>query len=67
MLNNFRCIDTTKCNRLHTAVCMTEPLYSPPDFPCPREFYPYKGQCLYPDQRDATYEDAMVIIRAKTI
>ncbi len=51
---------TDKCKLEKAVVCMSRPIFTQPDFPCPYDFFPYRDKCLSPDQRQSTYDDAMV-------
>ena len=52
-------VNLAKCTMEKIAVCMTKPLYLPPDYSCPSGFYPYRDKCLYPDERQETFDEAM--------
>ena len=51
---------TADCLEEHYFVCSRKPNYARPDYRCPLEFYPYHGQCIHPDFRTLTYEDAAI-------
>ena len=58
-------VKTDKCINENIAVCMTKPMYSPPDYNCPSGFYPYRDTCLYPYIRQETFDEAMKLCASK--
>jgi len=48
------------CSMQYYFACETTPLSLPPDYPCPKGFYPYKDKCLAPSQAQMDFDTATV-------
>ncbi len=53
-------LTTAACKDEYNYVCSRKPDYAQPDYHCPKEFYPYRGQCIHPDFQTVNYDDAAV-------
>ena len=42
---------TAGCLDENFFACSRKPNYAKPDYRCPYEFHPYRGQCIHPDFR----------------
>ena len=40
---------SAECSTKHRVVCETKPLSDPPDYPCPKDYIPYKDKCFMPN------------------
>lgn len=48
------------CSISYQFVCETVPLNVAPDYPCPKGFYPFKAECLNPNQVQLDYDTSVV-------
>ena len=46
-------------------VCETQQLNEEPDYPCPNEYIPYKGECLMPNAQRKTYDSAQLFCASR--
>ena len=44
-------LTTAACLDENFFACSRKPNYAKPDYRCPYEFHPYRGQCIHPDFR----------------
>lgn len=59
----FRYLTSVDCSSKHGFVCSQKPLTAKPDNPCPKDFYPYKTDCLRIEKDNRMdYERAQVRI-----
>ena len=42
-------LSTANCEDQHIYVCSQQPNYAAPDYPCPSDFLPYRGECIMPN------------------
>ena len=53
-------VSSHDCNLKHHYVCETKQLLEAPDYPCPKEYIPYKDKCLMPSPQRKTFDSARV-------
>lgn len=53
-------IETGYCEDKQPFVCSSRPYYFKPDYHCPKNFYPYRGNCYFPNRKALPYEDAVL-------
>ena len=58
---HLRYLVTDDCSLTNFYACETSPLSIPSDYPCPKGFYPFKNECLNPNQLSTDYDTATVI------
>ena len=59
MLGTEGYLSTANCKDTYMYACSQKPNYAAPDYQCPNEFYPYRGQCIMPNVQVLKYDDAM--------
>ena len=53
------------CSEQHYYICETQQLGQVPDYPCPKDYVPYKDECLMPNPRAETYDNAVLSCATK--
>ena len=52
-------LSTANCKDTYMYACSQKPNYAAPDYKCPNEFLPYRGQCILPNVQVLKYDDAV--------
>ena len=53
-------VTSSDCSLKHYYVCETQQLDQAPDYPCPRDYVPYKDECFMPNPQRKTYDSAQI-------